>query len=253
MISTTLPIETPEGITFTYELASLSDRGKAYAIDLLIRGVAVLILGVLMALLLGPLVKAGLGLWMVIAFIVEWFYYVVFEMTMGGQSIGKRLLGLRVVKVAGHPIGFYDSVLRNLLRAADLLPLTYAVGALSVLFTRRFQRLGDLAAGTIVVHERKTWFGNRAPQIDPRLAQGGPRGIVLSNRERRLLQDFVLRKDRLHPERREQLAEILAELYRRRFAMPAQGSATDTLVKLHVATSEERNSNPVGRAGGADR
>lgn len=240
MISTTLPIETPEGITFTYELASLADRGKAYAIDLLIRGVGVFILGVLMLLLLGPLLPAGAGLWLIISFIVEWFYYVVFEMTMGGQSLGKRLLGLRVVKVAGHPIGFYDSVLRNLLRAADILPFTYAAGALSVLFTRRFQRLGDLAAGTIVVHERKTWFGNRQPQIDPRLAQGGPRGIVLSNRERRLLQDFMLRKDRLHPERREQLAEILAEPYRRRFGMPASASATDTLVKLHVAASEER-------------
>jgi len=165
---------------------------------------------------------------------------VVFEMAMGGQSLGKRLLGLRVVKVAGHPIGFYDSVLRNLLRAADLVPFTYAVGALSVLFTRRFQRLGDLAAGTIVVHERKTWFGTQAPHIDPRLAQGSPRSIVLSNRERRLLQEFVMRKDRLHPERREELAQILADHYRRRFGMPAETSATDTLVMLHVAASEER-------------
>lgn len=246
MISTSLPIETPEGITFTYELASLADRGKAYAIDLLIRAVAVFVIGILLMLLLGPLIKAGLGLWMIIAFVVEWFYYVVFEMAMDGQSIGKRLLGLRVVKVAGHPIGFYDSVLRNLLRAADIMPLTYAAGALSVMFTRRFQRLGDLAAGTIVVHERKTWFGSRQPHIDPRLAQGGPRGIVLSNRERRLLQEFALRKDRLHPERREQLAEILAEPYRRRFGMPEQGSATDTLVKLHVAASEERRSPAAG-------
>ena len=237
MISTTLPIETPEGITFTYELASLADRGKAYAIDLLIRGVGVLIVGLLMMLLLGPLIPAGAGLWMILTFIVEWFYYVVFEVAMDGQSIGKRLLGLRVVKVAGHPIGFYESVLRNLLRAADILPLTYAVGALSVLFTRRFQRLGDLAAGTVVVHERKTWFGSRQPQIDPRLALGGPRGIVLSNRERRLLQEFVLRKDRLHPERREQLAEILAEPYRRRFGMPSGKSATETLVQLHVAAT----------------
>ena len=239
MISTALPIETPEGITFTYELASLPDRGKAYAIDLLIRAVAVFGLGALVMLLLGPLLPAGLGLWMVVAFVVEWFYYVVFEVAMDGQSVGKRLLGLRVVKVAGHPIGFYDSVLRNLLRAADALPLTYAAGVISVLLTRRFQRLGDLAAGTIVVHERKTWFGSRQPHIDPRLAQDRLRGIVLSNRERRLLQEFALRKDRLHPRRCEQLAEILAGPYRRRFGMPAPESATETLDRLHAAASAD--------------
>lgn len=237
MISTALPIETPEGITFTYELASLSDRGKAYAIDLLIRGTAVFVVGVLLMLVLGPLIHVGIGLWLILSFVVEWFYYVVFELVMNGQSLGKRLLGLRVVKVSGHPIGFYDSVLRNLLRAADIVPFTYAAGAVAMLATPRFQRLGDLAAGTIVVHERKTWFGSRSPQIDPRLAQGGPRGVVLSNRERRLLQEFVLRKDRLHPERREQLAEILAEPYRQRFGLAKEASATDVLVKLHVATT----------------
>lgn len=239
MISTSIPIETPEGITFDYELASLADRGKAYLIDLAVRAVVVVVVGVAMMVALGPLIKAGVGLWMIIYFVVEWGYYVVLEMLMDGQSIGKRLLSLRAVKTAGHPIGFYDSVLRNLLRAADLLPFTYGAGIVSVLITRRFQRLGDLAADTIVVRERKGWFGSRLPKIDPKLAQAGHRQVVLSNRERRLLQEFMLRKDRLHPERREQIAEILAEPYRKRFSLPAEQSSTDLLVKLHVANSEE--------------
>jgi len=239
MVTTSLPIETPEGITFTYELASLSERGKAYLLDLLIRGVAVFVLGLAFVLLLGPAMEVGVGVWLVVSFLVEWGYFVACEMLMDGQSLGKRLLALRVVKAEGHAIGFYDSVLRNLLRAADSLPLTYAVGAVSMLFTRRFQRLGDLAAGTIVVHERQTWFGNQRPRLDPGLQPGGHRGVVLSNRERRLLQEFVLRRKRLHPERCEQIAEILAIPYQRRFNLPSGDSATETLVKLHLANSED--------------
>lgn len=239
MISTSLPIETPEGITFDYELASLMTRSWAYLIDLAVRAVIVIVLSVVLMAALAPIIKAGIGLWLIVTFVVEWGYYVVLEMLMDGQSLGKRLLSLRVVKVAGHPIGFFDSVLRNLLRAADIMPFTYAAGIISVMVTRRFQRLGDLAAGTIVVHERKNWFGGRLPKIDPKLAQAGHRQVVLSNRERRLLQEFMLRKDRLHPDRREQIAEILAVPYQRRFSLPKEANHTDLLVKLHVANAEE--------------
>jgi uncharacterized RDD family membrane protein YckC len=243
MITTSLPIETPEGITFTYELASLTDRGWAYLIDLLVRAVGVLVVGVLVLLMLGPAMPAGIGLWLIVAFLVEWGYYVAFEMLMGGQSLGKRLLALRVVKVSGHPIGFYDSVLRNLLRAADIIPFTYATGALSMLATRRFQRLGDLAAGTVVIQERKPWFGRQEPQIDLSSAQPSHRQVVLSNRERRMLAEFLRRRGRLHPDRQEQIAEILAAVYQKRFNLPAEQSATTLLEKL-VAAAMSREVNP---------
>lgn len=239
MVSTSLPIETPEGITFEYELASLSSRCWAFLIDLAIRAGVLLVVGMSMVAL-GPLAKAGAGVWMLVYFVLEWGYYVVFEVAMNGQSVGKRALSLRVVKVQGNPIGFFDSLLRNLLRGADILPGSYAVGVISVLATRRFQRLGDLAAGTIVIQEKRTWFAGKAPHVDPRLAQGGHRGVVLSNRERRMLEEFVLRKDRLHPERCEQIAQILAEPYRRRFNLPAGGSATELLARLYAATAENR-------------
>jgi uncharacterized RDD family membrane protein YckC len=239
MITEALPIETPEGITFTHEPASLTVRGMAFFIDLLIRAALVVVVGILFALFLGPAILAGIGLWLILVFVVEWGYYVLFEVMWDGQSPGKRLFELRVVKTAGHPIGFYESALRNLLRAADILPATYAVGALSMLVTRRFQRLGDLAADTIVVHEKKAWFGRQPPKPSAALAQAELRGVALSNRERRLLQEFVLRKDRLHPDRREELAEILADAYRKRFNLPAEASPSTLLAKLHAAQQGE--------------
>ncbi|MCC6749339.1 MAG: RDD family protein [Deltaproteobacteria bacterium] len=242
MIGTGLTIESPEGISFSYELASLSERGKAYGIDLLIRAAAVVVVGLLLGLILGAALLAGVGLWLIIYFVVEWGYYVLFEVFWDGQSPGKRLFNLRVVKSAGHPIGFYDSLLRNLLRAADALPLSYAAGVIAVLSTRRFQRLGDLAADTVVVQEQKAWYGGRHLRKDPALAAVALRGLALSNRERRLLDEFVARKDRLHPERREQLAAILAEPYRKRLALPEAGSATELLVRLHATASQEQAS-----------
>lgn len=250
MIDTGLRVDSPEGISFSYELASLSDRGKAYGIDLLIRVAVVAVLGLVFALVLGPVILAGLGLWMIIYFIVEWGFYVVFETLWDGQSPGKRLFDLRVVKAAGHPIGFFDSVLRNLLRAADQLPLTYAVGAISLLATHRFQRLGDLAAGTVVVHEHKAWIERRQPQLDQAMGDNARARISLSNRELQLLREFLARKDRLHPDRCEQLAEILAAPYRQRYGgllartsspgQPQADNATALLVKLHAAAAQEQ-------------
>lgn len=236
MISSALPIETPEGISFTYELASLTDRGRAYLIDLLIRVAVVAVVAVIFAIFLGPAILAGLGLWLILYFVVEWGYYVLFDLVWDGQSPGKRLFELRVIKSAGHPIGFYDSVLRNLLRAADIVPGSYATGVLAILCTRRFQRLGDLAADTIVVHERKAWFAGASAPGRPEAVQADLKKVTLSNRERRLLQEFMMRKDRLHPDRREELAEILATAYRKRFQLPAEADPTLFLSKLYTST-----------------
>ncbi|MCA9666354.1 MAG: RDD family protein [Myxococcales bacterium] len=234
MIGTGLKVDAPEGVSFSYELASLADRAKAYLIDLLLRVAAMVVIGIVFLLALGPVIWAGIGLWLVIYFAVEWGFYVFFELIWDGQSPGKRILDLRVVKVAGHPVGFFDSVLRNLLRTADQLPLTYGVGSLAMLMTGRFQRLGDLAAGTVVVREAKAWYGMRSLQgaSAPTAESLVAKRVSLSNRERRLLQEFVARKDRLHPERAEQLAEILARPYAERFGLPMPARATDLLQQL---------------------
>ncbi len=84
----------------------------------------------------------------IVRFILEWGYYVFFETTASGRSPGKRALSLRVVKEGGYPIGFIDSVLRNLLRGADFLPVGYVVGLFAMAGDARFRRLGDRVAGT---------------------------------------------------------------------------------------------------------
>lgn len=251
MIRTGLVVDSPEGASFRYELASLTDRAKAYGLDLLIRVAILVVIGIAFLIALGPAIFAGIGLWLILYFVIEWGYFVFFEMLWNGQSPGKRVFELRVVKTAGHPIGFFDSVLRNLLRAADGLPPlsfvgSYAAGALSMLATRRFQRLGDLAADTVVILERKAWYagqaaGRRRPGAALPSAPAGEavlRGMRLSNRERQMLADFVERKDQLHPERREELAQILAEPYAQRLGLPFSGSATDFLLRLHAGAGQ---------------
>lgn len=231
MIETGLTIESPEGASFQYELASLSDRAKAYAFDLLIRGAVVLAVSLLFALILGSAIMAGVGIWLIIYFSITWGYYILFETIWSGQSIGKKIFGLRVVKVAGHPIRFMDSVLRNLLRAADVLPvpLLNGVGAFTMLFSRRFQRLGDIAAGTVVIVERRSLYrGAHGMSVLP-----SPSRLRLSNKERKLIADFAARKDRLHPERAEEIASILAIPLSRRLGLAIKGSSTLFLMELY--------------------
>lgn len=264
MIRTGLAVDSPEGATFRYELASLTDRAKAYGMDLLIRVGVMLAIGLVFVFALGPAIFAGIGLWLILYFVVEWGYYVFFELLWNGQSPGKRIFDLRVVKVGGEPIGFFESVLRNLLRAADGLPPlgfvgSYASGSLAMLVTKRFQRFGDLAAGTVVILERKSWYSgvaSRPGKPAPGLAASGPpvgeaqlRGLRLSNRELQLLADFVERQDRLHPERREELAQVLAAPYARRFGLQVGGDATAFLTRLHAGAAR-READP-SRAFGA--
>jgi uncharacterized RDD family membrane protein YckC len=245
MISSDLTIETPEGISFTYELASLSDRAFAFLLDMLIRIGIVLVLGFIGLIAWGVGFKGFAGIWLIIFFVVEWGYYVFWEQLWDGQSPGKRVFGLRVVRAEGHPIGFFDSALRNLLRAADILPFTYAVGAISAFATRHFQRLGDLAAGTVVIREKQRGLVTPNLTLETLKQIGGTERhghVTLSNRERRLLQEFAVRQAWLHPARREQLAEILAEGYRRRFGDLGATTATDLLLKLHATAAQQGQS-----------
>ena len=159
-LDTTVEVETPEHVRFRYQIAGPARRAAAYLVDFLVRGLVVLAL----AIVIGVVSVSGfwdvsgfeMGAVLVIYFAVEWGYYVVSELLMNGSSIGKRALRLRVVQGDGLPITFTDSLLRNLVRAADLLPSFYAFGLISMVLDSRFRRLGDLVAGTIVVHEPLT-------------------------------------------------------------------------------------------------
>jgi len=153
-LDTTVEVDTPEQVCFRFQLAGPGRRALAYLIDAVIRGIIIAV-GALMLSIIGGEKGEGYsgGLIFLLVFVVEWGYYVLLESIGGGTTPGKRALRLRVVREGGYPIGFLDSVLRNLLRAADFLPLGYVVGFIASAFDSRFRRLGDRVAGTLVIVE----------------------------------------------------------------------------------------------------
>ena len=156
-LSEIIYLETPENVRLGFRLAGPGTRLGAYLIDLGIRTVAVYGITMVLSLALFPLAGTGLpmGAYFVVAFLMEWGYGCFFETWWSGQTPGKRALGLRVLKTEGYAIGFYEAMLRNLLRAADFVPAFYAAGFLTAASNRRMQRIGDLVAGTMVVRERR--------------------------------------------------------------------------------------------------
>ncbi len=154
-------IVTPDRIELDFEVAGLGSRALALLIDvaLIVAGFFVLFLAASMggfaAVAVGGAVGSlGTALLVLVLFLAQWGYFVLFEALGGGQTPGKRTAGIRVVRDDGFPIGWREAVLRNLVRAADNMPFpSFLVGALSIGLSRRGQRLGDLLAGTMVVRE----------------------------------------------------------------------------------------------------
>ena len=156
-----LTIDTPEQIALEFPLASVGSRFLAIALDTLIQaGVFlgflffVFVVSIIWAILGVNLGVWGLALAILLGFFLYYGYFAAFETLWNGQTPGKRAVGLRVISETGRPIGAFDAILRNLLRIVDQLPAIYAVGTLSIFLTSKNQRLGDLAAGTVVVHDR---------------------------------------------------------------------------------------------------
>lgn len=146
-------IRTPENVPFEHELAGLPSRALAWAIDLVVTAVAITVV-IRVAGALGAAGGFATALALATIFLIQWWYGALFEWWLGGQTPGKRALGLRVLDERGFRIGFVQAVVRNLVRVVDLLPALYLVGGVSALIDPRGRRLGDLAAGTMVVRER---------------------------------------------------------------------------------------------------
>jgi uncharacterized RDD family membrane protein YckC len=146
-----LTITTPEGIELDLQLAGLGSRFIAQTLDLLIKGVTIL----LIALTLSIAGLTGLAIMLPAFMLVLYAYDVVFETFANGRTPGKMAARLRVVRAGGEPVDFMSSAIRNVLRVIDGIPFSYVPGMISILVTKRNQRLGDLAAGTIVIHEER--------------------------------------------------------------------------------------------------
>lgn len=204
MIDTIFRLETPEAIDLSISPAGPVARGLALAIDSAIRFGALALVG----LSLSSLGEFGGGIFLVFFFLTEWFYPVLFEVLFQGQTPGKLSLGLRVVNSDGTPIGWSASIIRNLLRVADLLPFFYVAGIVSILSSDKMQRLGDLAAGTLVVNVRRA----KLALVLPQQAGATAARIALRADEQRAILSFAERSGELSQARARELAMLLQPL-----------------------------------------
>jgi uncharacterized RDD family membrane protein YckC len=164
-----------------------------------------LILGLLF-IVLAFLGKLGAGLGSILLFAVSWWYMVLFEVLNQGCSPGKQWMGLRVVQDDGTPIGWSASLLRNLLRFVDLLPFGYFLGVISCLQHPSFKRLGDLAAGTLVIYREQPLTRPQVPEAEPRRP-----AFAMTLAEQRAILGFAERQGELSEARVTELATLLAQ------------------------------------------
>lgn len=202
MIDGKLSLTTPEGVRLLLTPAGPASRAWAWAIDFLICVVANIVLKIF--LLKSTL---GVGLLLVLVFVLSWGYPVICEVYFDGRTIGKRALGIQVLRDDGLPVGWRESALRNLLLFADFLPAMYATGLLCMLSTAHFRRLGDIVAGTQVVYREKP--PQRAAVID---ASPLPLPFPLVPEQQRALIDLFEREKRLPHDRLHELGTIAEPL-----------------------------------------
>jgi len=201
MLDTTRSIETPEGVELQLHVAGPVVRACAWTVDVLIRT----LFYILFSIALGIFGKLGLAVLLITVFLLEWFYPVYFEVR-SGSTPGKKLFNLIVCHDNGTPVSWQASVIRNLLRMADFLPICYGFGLTSMLFSPDFKRLGDRAAGTLVVYQRNDDKDYSIPDCRP-LALPQP----LQLPEQRAILDFAERSSQLSSERVKELADILTD------------------------------------------
>jgi uncharacterized RDD family membrane protein YckC len=214
-----LKIDTPEQIALELPLAGIGSRFLAIAIDTLIQVALYLLTGLIFLLLipagsslftflpktLGPAIAIFIG------FCIYWGYFAVFEVIWKGQTPGKRVAGIRVIKESGRPINAFEAIGRNLMRAVDIMPGIYGVGLVCMMLNRESRRLGDYVAGTVVVHEkpseqvRPTW-NTTAESVTASggIAQVTPEELVL-------IETYLSRRFELEPEVRLRTAIQIAE------------------------------------------
>jgi uncharacterized RDD family membrane protein YckC len=274
-LDTDVAIETPEHVVFRYRLAGPARRFFAYLIDLTVCTAALVAALVVIAVASAgtsafeteksSMLGFGIGVWLVLVFATQWVYFALLE-AIWGVTIGKRALGLRVVTTEGRPIGARAAALRNVLRAADSLPVTLGagvgamflgglgsvVGATSMALTSRFQRLGDLVAGTMVIVPERATVGAPIVLTPPLRADERdalPSHVDLDADERVALEMFLRRRVRLGRARENELAEMIVEPLVRRFGFRAADPARTLAVLYDRAANEGRDEAPQSHRG----
>jgi uncharacterized RDD family membrane protein YckC len=252
-IDTRIEIVTPENIAFQYRVAGPFRRLPAYLIDVALRVVVIALVWLVLVVALGVVgqVHVAVGLGLVAWFLLDWFYGGLFETYWNGQTPGKRMMRIRVVSDEGQPINGWQAVLRNFLRSADSLPPvvefaelpisfpTYLIGLMTATMNGRYQRLGDLAAGTMVVIEEPQRHYGMVQINEPeaiRLAGELPAGFRASRGLARALAAYVQRRQTFAWRRRIEIAMHVGEPLREKLGLPPNVNYDLLLCALYYRT-----------------
>lgn len=255
-LDTDVAIETPEHIVFHYRIAGPARRAVAQLVDLFLCYGTLLALGAIVLFTAADSMqqasettKAGLGLLLLAAFVAQWVYFVVWE-GLRGRSPGKMALGLRVTTTTGRPIGWREATLRNLLRTVDILPVAYVVGLFSMAATKRFQRLGDVVAGTMVVVPENARAAAPlvvAPPATQAELDALPGHVALDAEERGAIELFLRRRHTLGRNRELELAAMIADGLGRRLGSSHPDPARFLALVYDRAVNAGREDAPTSR------
>jgi uncharacterized RDD family membrane protein YckC len=243
-VNETLKIQTPEHVGFKYVLAGLGTRSTAFLVDTVVRGLFILFIFLVVMLLaqwlpafdptgiFAVIPKTWFFALGVLAYgVVDLGYFLIFEALWSGQTPGKRMQKLRVIKVNGQPIGWLESAIRNILRAVDLLLGFYPLGLFVMFLSSRSQRIGDYAAGTVVIVERR----RDVPMDKTRLRSTSKLNLpdlelhisTLEPKQYQIIRSFLQRREAMQGTHRRELARLLARRLMKRWGISPRVHLTD--------------------------
>lgn len=248
MTTDKLTIDTPEQVHLEFTLADIGSRFLAVLIDMLIQFVLGIVFLVLCMMLLSFSTAFQIqrftwtaAFWILGSFLILWGYYTGFEAFWKGQTPGKRVAGIRVIKESGRPINAFEAIARNLVRFVDYLPGFYGIGVLTMLLNQKRRRLGDMVAGTLVVHESSRreaeLFFNTPAASDVAFHQAAS----LTPQEVELVEAFLSRRLDIPPAIRRQSAARIADMIATRLAIAPDARPADNENFLELIVREFRS------------
>lgn len=230
-----LTIETPEQISLEFPLAGIGSRGYALCIDSLIQVIAALVVGLIVAFTVTDLGRSWvparnweIAIALFLLFCLYWGYFAIFEILLNGQTPGKRQAKIRVISASGRPITVFEGIGRNFMRAIDSLGF-YLVGCVACAIDKQNRRLGDMVAGTVVVHEVEEqsvsyWYGQEksasAPSVSHEVA-------ALTEQEFQLIETFLSRRIDIPNLQRLASAQVIADRIGERLRIPKEQRLSD--------------------------
>lgn len=254
-------IKTPEFVSLQFQLAGLGSRTAAFIIDqLILMVVNILIIVAFFFFMYGTadimlleMSSLPLAITIIVIFLINWGYFFVFEFFSGGKTIGKKMIGIRVIQDNGHSLTLLSSFIRNLLRIIDSLPANYFLGLIMIFFHSKHKRIGDLVAGTIVVHERKAKKKKKLTAIEREIVK---RGLTkedlqieewtlksLGAKEWNLVKTYCSRFTQLPLEERNELTVQVAEILFNKAGLQLEGKngreIEDTLFIIYLLLKDE--------------